>query len=90
MKIYTKILLITIPLIILPTLIVSLAAYRIIQTVIHSMAQDTLNTYLAQAIEICVNQANSIQSKDQGKYLRLKKTLLSLFKTLNLAILVTS
>jgi GAF domain-containing protein/HAMP domain-containing protein len=62
MKIYSKILLIALPLIVIPAVIVSLIAFQISRTSIRSMAQDSLSNHLASAIDICVRQANILQA----------------------------
>jgi GAF domain-containing protein/HAMP domain-containing protein len=69
MKIYSKILLMTLPLIIIPAVIVSLIAFQISRTSIRSIAQDTLSNHLTRAIDICAQKANILQDmgeKDPG------------------------
>jgi GAF domain-containing protein/HAMP domain-containing protein len=61
MKIYSKILLITLPLIVIPAVILSLIAYQISRTSIQSMAQDTLSNHLSNAMDICTRQASTPQ-----------------------------
>lgn len=63
MKIYSKILLITFPLIIIPAVIVSLVSFRVSQAAVQSIAQKTLNYPLTKAIDICTEQANSLREK---------------------------
>ena len=60
MKIYTKILLITLPLIVIPAVVVSLITFQISRTSILSMAQDTLSNHLMSAIDICASQSNTL------------------------------
>jgi GAF domain-containing protein/HAMP domain-containing protein len=65
MKIYSKILLITLPLIVIPAVIVSLIAFQISRTSIRSMAQDTLSYHLASAIDICAQQSSTLPDADK-------------------------
>jgi len=67
MKIYSKILLITLPLIVIPAVIVSLIAFQISRTSIRSMAQDTLSNHLASAMDICARQANIMQDVGEAQ-----------------------
>jgi GAF domain-containing protein/HAMP domain-containing protein len=65
MKIYWKILLITLPLIIIPAVMVSLIAFQISRSAITSIAKDSLNNYLSSAIGICTRQATTLQAKGE-------------------------
>jgi len=74
MKIYTKILLITLPLIVIPAVIVSLISFQVSRTAIQSMAQDTLKIHLSNAIDICAKQASTIQEKESVKVTAVNST----------------
>ncbi|MEA3338782.1 MAG: GAF domain-containing protein [Chloroflexota bacterium] len=54
MKIYPKILLITLPLIVLPALLVGLVAYQSSRSALQSVVQDVLGARLTRAVDICV------------------------------------
>lgn len=66
MKIYIKILLITLPLIVIPVVLVSLVSYRISQTAVKTVAQNSLIFQLTKAIEICTGQASTVQAKSEN------------------------
>ncbi len=53
MKIYPKILLIALPLIVLPALLVGHVSLQLSQSALQSVVQDVLGTRLTQAVEIC-------------------------------------
>ncbi len=58
MKIYPKLLLIALPLIVFPALLVGLVSYRTSRDAIQSVVQDVLGTRLARVVKICEeNQA---------------------------------
>jgi GAF domain-containing protein/HAMP domain-containing protein len=61
MKIYSKILFITLPLIVIPAVIVSLVTYQITRTALRTMANETLSGHLSKAINICIQQINTIR-----------------------------
>ncbi len=54
MKIYPKILLITLPLIILPALLVGIVSYQVSQSAIRAELEDVLGIRLTQALEISI------------------------------------
>ena len=67
MKIYSKILLITLPLIVIPAVIVGLIAFQISRTSLRSIAQDTLSNHLASALAICTQQASTLHDVGEAQ-----------------------
>jgi len=53
MKIYPKLLLIALPLIVFPALLVGLVSYRASRDAIQSVIQDVLGTRLARVVKVC-------------------------------------
>jgi GAF domain-containing protein/HAMP domain-containing protein len=71
MKIYSKIMLMILPLIVIPVAIISLIAFYLSRTAILSMAQETLRNQLANAIDICSRQTSNIQTLGENETIKL-------------------
>jgi GAF domain-containing protein/HAMP domain-containing protein len=67
MKIYSKILLVALPLIIIPAVVMALVSYDKSRNEIRSMAQESLRSYLTNAIGICTQQSNTLKIKGEMK-----------------------
>jgi GAF domain-containing protein/HAMP domain-containing protein len=64
MTLYKKILLISFLLVVITAVVVSLLAFLIARASIHSTAQDSLISYLENAIVICSRQVSALQAED--------------------------
>jgi HAMP domain-containing protein len=71
MKIYSKIMLMILPLIVIPVVVVSLIAFYLSRTAILSMARETLRNQLANAIDICSRQTSFIQASGETEKAKL-------------------